>query len=320
MRLTTRDLEAGDVDACFSQLSNPRAYECHRAGLLECVPDVWRSLIVAGAMRGDVVVDLDQPPDSDVVGFGAGVFVTDAFVRDAGTSMPPFVRAQLIETVLQDRSPILSTREICSSEGGLNLFILDDMLSNPNLSPEELREVRNKGVVAGLARFRCFRLKSWLSEVYGAQTLQMVEMAGAAVRRDYNEILSHNSVALTPCERPYLVGMTREEALKRDGSMLSMLFMHTPRILAFRPVEKQVLRLALQGETDEELASSLSVSLSAIKKRWHGIYEHVERANPNVLREAASDVQTDGVRRSEKRRHLLNYLREHPEEIQPNVP
>jgi hypothetical protein len=319
MRLISRNLEPADIEACFAQLCNPRAYDCYDPDLLARVPQVLRSLLEAGTMTGDIAEDLDRPAGSRCVGLAAGVFVTDAFVHKAQSIMPPYVRAQLVEMVLQNRSPVLSAREVRAGNKDLNLFILEDMLANRDLTIVELREVKNRGIEAGLARFRCFRLKSWLSEFYEPELRPMFEAAGASVRRDYSECLAHGSPRLPDCQRPFLIGVTREEALQRDGTVLSMLFMHTPRRFSLRPTEQTLLRRSLLGETDEELARAIGISLSAVKKRWHSVYQRIERSDPDLIPDRAPERE-DHTRGSEKRRHLLNYLRQHPEELQPNVP
>ena len=86
----------------------------------------------------------------------------------------------------------------------------------------------------------------------------------------------------------------------------------------FRPSEQRLLLTALRGGTDEELSDELGVSLSAIKKTWALIYE---RASAH-LRGFSSNHVTDGAseRGKEKKRRLLNYLRDHPEELRPASP
>lgn len=319
MRLSSRDLEPGDIEQCFAVLCNRHAYDRYDPGLAASVPRAWSTLMESGAMTGDVVEDLDRPVGSRAVGFGAGVFVTDAFAEEAETTMPPFARAQLVERILRGRSPAFTAAEVRAAKGGRHLFVVEDMLGNSDLAPEELREVRNKGVEVGLARFRCHRLQSWLSEVYGVEAKAMVESAGATVRRDYADHLAKESASNRECDRPFLVGMTREEALVHDGSVLSMLFAHTPRRFYLRPVEQVTLRRALLGATDEEIAASFGLSLSAIKKRWTTIYERVQRSDPNLLPVSAHEG-VEHTRGAEKRRHLLNYLRQHPEELHQNAP
>lgn len=96
--------------------------------------------------------------------------------------------------------------------------------------------------------------------------------------------------------------------------MAAMFYEYPPR-LGLRGTHRELLAAALEGLTDEELSSRLSLSESAIKKRWSAVYEAVEGKIPGL-----SATPRDGAKRgAERRRHLLNYLREHPEEFRPLV-
>jgi hypothetical protein len=58
------------------------------------------------------------------------------------------------------------------------------------------------------------------------------------------------------------------------------------------------------------------VSLDAVKKSWRAIYERVDTVAPRLL---GARVVTGEVphRHAERRRHLLDYLRTHLEELRP---
>jgi len=93
-----------------------------------------------------------------------------------------------------------------------------------------------------------------------------------------------------------------------------VLFHTAPPRLGLWPGEQTLLARALDGQTDEEAAFGLGLSLSSVKKRWNGIYARVAAADPTLLPVWAPDGVWRGV---EKRRHLLQYLRGHPEELRP---
>ena len=83
---------------------------------------------------------------------------------------------------------------------------------------------------------------------------------------------------------------------------------------SFNDSERLLLCEALDGHTDEELALELGVSLSAVKKRWVGILDRVERGRPDVFAAFNRDTPTRGA---QKRHRLLRYVRAHPEELRP---
>ena len=77
-----------------------------------------------------------------------------------------------------------------------------------------------------------------------------------------------------------------------------------------------MLSVALPGATDEALAEQLDISLSAVKKMWISIYRRAEEFLPELIPDSQLDLPASG-RGREKRRSLLVYLREHPEELRP---
>jgi hypothetical protein len=80
--------------------------------------------------------------------------------------------------------------------------------------------------------------------------------------------------------------------------------------------DQELLLAALEGLTDEELCAKLSLSLTAIKKRWISIFERTIHTHPDLF--PAVDRQNNGQKRSrQKRHHVLAYMRAHPEELRP---
>lgn len=122
-------------------------------------------------------------------------------------------------------------------------------------------------------------------------------------------------------QKPHVVGVRRSMEHERDDSWttswVGTLFDYQPPRFGFSRSEQRLLHAALAGEsgTDNELAESLGVSLPTIKKMWLSIYRRVNDRQPEAIRDC---VPVDAAERGkEKRRHLLVYLREHPEELRP---
>ena len=129
--------------------------------------------------------------------------------------------------------------------------------------------------------------------------------------KDLSEIVSH----------PHVVGLTRDLEPKRQGdwagSWVGALFDYHPPRLGFNRSEQRMLSCALPGATDEHLAETLETSLPVVKKMWVSIYRRVEDCLPELIADPLpSDIPASG-RGREKRRRLLAYLREHPEELRP---
>jgi hypothetical protein len=133
----------------------------------------------------------------------------------------------------------------------------------------------------------------------------------AAVDKTLDEIVS----------TPHVVGITRELERKREGnwggSWVGSLFDYHAPILAFSGSEQRLLSCALSGATDEQLAGTLGTSLATVKKMWVSIYNRVEDRLPALIPDRLQTDASAGSRGREKRRGLLAYLREHPEELRP---
>ena len=151
-------------------------------------------------------------------------------------------------------------------------------------------------------------------EVFGDEPLQMAINAGFRLRGSYSGYF-RDRPRPSPEIQPYMTGVTRREAQDSEGSLINQAFMYTPPCLYFKPHEQDLLCLALLGYSDEELAEPLGVTLAAVRKRWSAIYERVLSVDPYLLPTAG-----DGTRGAEKRRELLAYLRDHPEELRPVEP
>jgi len=61
----------------------------------------------------------------------------------------------------------------------------------------------------------------------------------------------------------------------------------------------------------------LAISLSTVKKAWISIYHRVEHHLPDLMADPLRSDTPPSGRGKEKRRRLLAYLRDHPEELRP---
>jgi hypothetical protein len=107
--------------------------------------------------------------------------------------------------------------------------------------------------------------------------------------------------------------MTRESVQGMPGSVGNVLFSVREPALRLRDSDQQLLMAALRGATDQELASGLGFTLSAVKARWRSAIARVEETMPDLVR----DVVNHEGRGAQKRHRVLDYVRSHPEELRP---
>jgi len=91
---------------------------------------------------------------------------------------------------------------------------------------------------------------------------------------------------------------------------------HPPRF-RLSVSQRRLLSHALYYEDDEQLADAIAVSAHGLKKSWRGIYERIIDSVPDFFGDAT--LSDDGKRGPEKRRQVLAYVRQRPEELRPWV-
>lgn len=302
MLLACRPAHLSELATLFQTFGIPSAYG---RDIRAQVASIWEQCARQGSLITTVFEDVSR---QQVVGVSIEVFVTDTFLAEILARPTSQLREQVIRRELMGQSVVLTLEQAqqANTQQGLNLFFLNDPLPPRPLSPEEFRAVDAKwGDV--LYDYRACRLQSIIWECYDQQALDMGLSCGMKVFPGQNPVA-------TP-DRPCLTTITREQALDQYGTHVSQMFMYAPARFTFTSGQQELLRQALMGATDEELAQSLYLSLSAIKKRWVAIYDRVRLTMPWLLPE--DDDETRQTRGTEKRRHLLSYLREHPEELHP---
>jgi hypothetical protein len=87
--------------------------------------------------------------------------------------------------------------------------------------------------------------------------------------------------------------------------------------MGFSRAEQQLLLSAFPGGPDEELSDHLGISHSTIKNTWRSIYDRAASRLPELFAEESSATTIISLRGKEKRRRILSYLRDHPEELRP---
>jgi len=245
------------------------------------------------------------------------VYVRRDFADHLRAGASPFLGWQVAQRFLNDESVILTPEEASRShsERGLDLISLHSMYlqARPGeMGPLEHREAASR---AFFSIHQGVRIWQFLRDSYSPMAAEHDRNAGMRVRSGYEGIWGERGEpSLT---RPLLHGIDRHEALNSPGMAVERMFPHYELVLELRPIHRELLSRALVGETDEDLADSLGLSLAAVKSRWKAVYAHVEKRAPTILGDLGRDTFAVATRARERRRHLLNYLRDHLEELRP---
>ncbi|MGD9602486.1 MAG: hypothetical protein AB7V59_11790 [Gammaproteobacteria bacterium] len=284
--------------------------EATRAALQE----VWRTLLTDGSLVMYVFEDDALAGSERIQGFVAAGFATDAWANEVLHHDRPYLCRQLVDATLRGERLLLPQRLHGDANGGdgVHAFGLDfGMTSSDWYRPSVVRwfpamERSLRDWVGG------WKLRSIVREMFGHDTYALARVAGYPLLRDLRRAVPADTPAR---ERPYLCGTTRTLALRRPSSVAARLFLYSEPVFVFSPGEQAVLRLARDAMSDDAIAAALHVSPHTVKMRWRRVFDEVLARQPALLPDDASPLEHR--RGSEKRRHLLAYLREHPEELRP---
>ena len=318
MALRFRPMRPKDIRECVEIVGEHPLLGPQYGSVISDLRSVWLGLLGREAFRGVVFEDAK---DSQVrtVGVGVSVFVSDDFLLELKT--PPFfwIGPELTKRLLCGHSPLLSDKQVrqANANGGLNLVTWVGPLNADHLQSAE-------GLALMIAAFvdahRGFLLKEITAHAMTLENLEGAIRSGglffSLVEGRYVESLDRPLHEIHAA--PYIIGLTRELAMSRVGTWVGSLFVYQPPQFGFRPSEQRLLLAALQGGTDENLAKTLGISLSAVKKTWRAIYGLVTAKSPGVIPGQVPEELTS-ERGKEKKQRLLAYLRAHPEELRPAV-
>jgi hypothetical protein len=313
MNLRYRSFHPRDTTACLGLLQR---YPEYSPQVLADLPRFWKRLFDQQAMIAAVIEEYEPGASSNIVAFGADVFVTDGFMVEARTELEPRLADRLIRRELNDKlKPILRPDAIARADAGagLNLVIIHNGLPVPNSLPtESMQAIGFNFQDAFTWAHRGYRLKEILQEAWDETDREWVR-AVLKLRADYSDFYGRGSCV--PGARPYLFGITREEALENTGSVAAPVFLYRPPRFQFSQAAQELLARAMEGDTDVALAEVLHISLEGVKMRWRAIYDQAESVAPELF--SSNGRVSRSCRGKEKRRFIIEYVRNHPEELRP---
>jgi len=330
-------MSAGSKEARASELAAFRFRVATPADLPHCVELVpagfrasttirdrlvhlWERLLAAEAMTFAIIEDLQRGHPASIEAFGLSVFVTDRFVEEFCSSPRPYLPAIVYERMLAGENVVLSAQELlkANTTTGINIVVLHAGLRNEDLTAARTAQALPTVSAAFYFFHGGYRVNSIIYEAYGAQTARYMEAGGFQLMRDFQAEAPAAFADIALAHYPYLFMLRRDSIEPGAVNQLSMLLSESPARIGFSDTERRLLERALLNQSDAQIGAGLSISLESVKKTWRSIYARVSRQAPFVI--PAADFGPSGSRGPEKRRHLLEYLRTHLEELRPNGP
>ena len=313
MNLAFRPMTVPDFDEFyFTYLPNHR----NDTELRAVVEREWPILLRNPTTISLIAEDRERALGRQMVGIAQAVFVTAAFAQMARSGWSPWLNAHAARPLPDGSWPLLSPAGVRAANSGDGLIAHITRWSlAPGLDPDDAMQLYNQLYRAFATLWRGYKIKEIFIEPSGEAIHWEALRTGFHVLNDYTAF--YNGNAPPPDQRPCLMSVTRDQALLDIGSSVSHAFAYTPPRFFFSELQQQVLRWALAGAEDEEIASLLERTIWTVHKRWQNIYDRVEEVSPDLLPETGDRKQGTGKRGTEKRRVLLRYLQEHPEELRP---
>lgn len=318
MSLTYRPTQLKDFEACFRIIRNGFVFTRTRSQ--NDLKALWRMVFQEGSALSAVIEDRNRPAGNRIVAHGFSVFLSAEFAHRTRTNLPAYPSYRLLRFWREGKRHFLNAREIArlNGDGGLDILTLHYGWDK-NLPKEQEMQARLKLMETFQVMHAGWKVRQFLQEVYGVEEKEIMEGIGMRVRRDYREAPVQPRPPAS--SNPYLMGYQREEkALQETEFVIARVFQYTPPRFRFSAGEKEMLGRALMDETDLEISSALRLSPWTVKKRWQGVYRKVDRRDPALLKSepkpGAVSKEPASIRR---RRRLMDYLRQHMEEIRPTL-
>jgi hypothetical protein len=301
MPITWRPANVADIDRCLSiqPLYLGDALVEKRAAV-----DAWKRLARDGFSASIVLESTLMPVGNRIVGFGASVFLSSAFASAEIANPRPDINSRIIAGVHSGQSVLATPEEVArgNAGSGLNIMVLFGTWKDKILNQQERQDARTH-LASGFVQKHA-----------GYQVRRVFSEAADQLERDFLlQSIEFRLFADYPESGRALFLMTRESVQGIHGSVGNILFRRCIPVLRLRDSDQELLLAALGGATDLELASEIGVTLSAVKARWRSAFTRIEETMPKLV----PDLDEHEGRGMQKRHRVLDYVRNHPEELRP---
>jgi DNA-binding CsgD family transcriptional regulator len=279
--------------------------------------ELWHRLLATDARTFAIVEDLERPYPDNIEAFGLSVFVTDSFLNEFLEAPKPYLPALIYARMMENLPVILTPAQLRSANAttGINIVTLHGGMRNWDFADPRTLQAAMAASAAFVFFHGGYHINHIVSELYGLEAARFVELAGFRLVCDFASERPDAFSHIPPNHHPQLALLRPEWIEIGAASPLFQLVLSPPARIGFATAERRLLERALLNEPDADIASALGVSADTVKKTWRNIYERVGREAP-FLAPVGDRMRPEG-RGKERRRHLLDYLRTHLEELRP---
>jgi DNA-binding CsgD family transcriptional regulator len=305
MKLLGRNTRPTDLDQCAEIVRDRFLYE--RADLV-ALKDMWQTVLDRDVGRSVVLYESSDP--QRVLAFGISAAVKDARLATITVNPAPFVGKRLLDAWRSGDDPFLdeSAFAVANAHDGLSVIVMHNGIDDA-IARTHLHDALSVLTETFVALHTGSNMKVIVHEAFGVSAEFALDL-GLHITPYATE---HDALlgSVPAGSMPILLSTTRTEAERRRGNLImaqTFLRFSTPQC-DLQGADRRLLRLALEGTPDETIADILQIAPRTLKKRWADVYARMEcvtRIPPGG---------EGGRRGGEIRRHVLRYVREHPEEL-----
>jgi hypothetical protein len=269
---------------------------------------MWRDVLARDVGRSAVLFEAGDP--ERVLAFGVSAALTEARFGAIVTSRAPFIAKSLLEDWRRGNDPFLDEWSFATANGGGGLHVITTHNGvDESIDARFLPNVLSVMSENFLTQHAGCNIKAFVHESYGVPPEFAVDMGLRIV--PYASSYAGELAGVPPDRKPTIITMTRDDAERHPGNLVmyqTFLRFTQPRC-GLQIAERRLLRYALEGLPDDAIADILEIAPRTLKKRWADVYAAMEPVT------GISPGGEDGRRGAEVRRHVLRYVRQHPEEL-----
>ena len=261
------------------------------------------------------IFEEDGPSGARAVSFAGGLFVREPVIeRYLAAPLPGLVPA-LLRDLLDGGQPLLTLDEIrrANGSGGVTLVVLPIPCGQWRWDDPTFVELRKLAPQAFLRQVGGYRLRAIYYEVFTDEIADYLRAGGYRLLHDF--AACEGSAHFGSGCRPRMLRLTPADLPPGAMSMTTQMFEPPAPRLGLTPAEQRVVLRALDGTSDQVIAASLGLSPDTVRSNWKSIYQRLATFVPGLVGAAAPSE--GGTRGAERRRAVIEYLRQNMHELRP---
>ncbi|MFK7965603.1 MAG: helix-turn-helix transcriptional regulator [Burkholderiaceae bacterium] len=307
-----RNATSQDIGACIDLVRADGGFVAESA-VWDALPQLWHTALNEDALASFQVFEKAEDDGYKIVAFRLSAFFTEAFAASYEAAPHGQVAAEVWRRVLAGNSPMLDRASIAreNARGTLKLGVLHWATRQRDpLNPETLRVL---SLVPGAwqAGHGGYRLEQILFyEMFYTAAAKIMSNIGYRTRE-----CTPRPGEAADAEPAYVFYWPKEDSALGLAALIPAIATSKP-IPRFRltRTQQRLIIAALEGFRDKDIAESLGVRYDTVRQNWHDIYQRIDRVDAAML---PGEKSGDGRRGEEKRRVLIEYMRQHREELRP---